>query len=48
VRVVAIGLSADVDAAELTTIAEATGGSAYLAERPEDFQAVLVDALQRR
>lgn len=48
VRVIAIGLSTDVDADELTTIADATGGAAYLAERPEDFQAVLFDALRRR
>lgn len=48
VRVIAIGLSADVDADELTAIAEATGGAAYLAERPEDFQTVLFDALRRR
>lgn len=48
VRVIAIGLSADVDADELTAIAEASGGAAYLAERPEDFQTVLFDALRRR
>jgi hypothetical protein len=48
VRVVAIGLSGDVAADELTAIAEATGGAAYLAERPEDFEAVLLDALRRR
>ncbi len=48
VRVIAIGISDDVDAEELTAIAEATGGAAYLAERPEDFEAVLLDALARR
>jgi hypothetical protein len=48
VRVIVIGLSADVDADELSAIAEASGGAAYLAERPEDFQAVLFDALRRR
>jgi len=48
VRVVTIGISADVDAAELTAIAQATGGAAYLAEQPEDLPAVLADALRRR
>ncbi|WP_380168262.1 VWA domain-containing protein [Jannaschia sp. R86511] len=48
VRVVAIGISDDVDAEELTAVAEATGGAAYLAERPEDFRMVLFDALRRR
>lgn len=48
VRVIVIGISDDVDAEELTAIAEATGGAAYLAERPEDFEAVLMDALARR
>jgi len=48
VRVVTIGISGDVDAAELTAIAQATGGAAYLAEQPEDLAAMLADALRRR
>ena len=48
VRVVTIGLSGDVDPAELRAVAEATGGAAYLAEQPEDLATVLADALQRR
>lgn len=48
VRVIAVGLAADSDAAALKTVAEATGGAAYIAERPEDFQKVLFDALRRR
>ncbi len=48
VRLLTVGISPDVDPAELRALAEATGGAAYLAEQPEDLQAVLADALRRR
>ncbi|MFC7161446.1 hypothetical protein ACFQL5_04000 [Aquipuribacter hungaricus] len=48
VPLLVVGLSTDVDAAELTALAGATGGAAYLAEQPEDLPAVLADALRRR
>jgi Mg-chelatase subunit ChlD len=48
VRVVVVGLAQDSDPAALRAIADATGGQAYVAERPEDFQTVLFDALRRR
>lgn len=48
VRLVAVGLGGDVDAAELKALAAATGGEAYLAEQPADLPAVLLDALQRQ
>lgn len=48
VRVVAIGVGPDADNAALQRIAEATGGSAYSADDPNDLQTVLFDALRRR
>ncbi len=48
IRVAMVGLGGSTDAADLTRIAEATGGRAYVAELPEDFQSVLFDALRRR
>jgi hypothetical protein len=48
VRVIAVGLADDSDVVALRAIAETTGGAPYLAERPEDFQTVLFDALRRR
>ncbi len=48
VPVITIGLSSQVDVSQLQVISEATGGVSYLAERPEDFQTVLFDALRRR
>ncbi|MGF1646974.1 MAG: VWA domain-containing protein [Kineosporiaceae bacterium] len=48
VRVIVVGLAQDSDGPALRAIADATGGQAYLAERPEDFQTVLFDALRRR
>lgn len=48
VRVIAVGLADDSDPTALRAIADSTGGAAYIAERPEDFQTVLFDALRRR
>lgn len=48
VRVLPIGIGADVAPEELRAVAEATGGTAYLAETAEDFPTVLDDALRRR
>jgi len=48
VRVVAIGLGPDADNDALARIAEATGGSSYTADDPNDLQTVLFDALRRR
>ncbi|MDP3890614.1 substrate-binding domain-containing protein, partial [Nocardioides sp.] len=48
VRIIAIGISADADAAALERIAEATSGVAFVAERPEDMAAVFRTALGAR
>jgi len=48
VRVVGIGITADADLGALQAIADATGGAAYVAERPEDVGPVLWDALGQR
>ncbi|MGF1663548.1 MAG: VWA domain-containing protein [Kineosporiaceae bacterium] len=48
VRVIVVGLAQDSDPAALRAMADATGGQAYVAEQPEDFQTVLFDALRRR
>lgn len=48
VRVVAVGLGTEVDAAELDAVSAATGGAAYLAEDPAVLPTVLEDALRPR
>ncbi|TQL70321.1 von Willebrand factor type A domain-containing protein [Nocardioides albertanoniae] len=48
VRVIGVGITADADMGALRTIAEATGGAAYVAERPEDVGSVLHEAIGRR
>jgi len=48
VRVLGIGITADADLGTLQAIADATGGAAYVAERPEDVGQVLREALGQR
>lgn len=48
VRVLGIGITADADLDALQAIADATGGEAYVAERPEDVGSVLREALRQR
>ncbi|MGY0388882.1 VWA domain-containing protein [Nocardioides sp. WG-D5] len=48
VRVLGIGITADADLGALQAIADATGGAAYVAERPEDVGTVLREALAQR
>ncbi|GGR64070.1 hypothetical protein J2S40_004737 [Nocardioides luteus] len=45
VRVLGVGITADADLGALQAIADATGGAAYVAERPEDVDAVVREAL---
>ncbi|MDF1605704.1 substrate-binding domain-containing protein [Nocardioides sp. YIM 152315] len=48
VRIIAIGISADADAAALRQIARATGGDAYIAKDPADMPRVFSEALGSR
>ncbi len=48
VRIIAIGISADADAAALRRIARSTGGEAYIAEDPADMATVFREALGSR
>lgn len=48
VRIIAIGISADADAAALRRIARSTGGEAYIAEDPADMATVFGEALGSR
>ncbi|OIJ24803.1 VWA domain-containing protein [Nocardioides luteus] len=48
VRVLGIGITADADLGALQAIADATGGAAYVAERPEDVESVVKEALGQR
>ncbi|MFC6154400.1 VWA domain-containing protein [Nocardioides yefusunii] len=48
IRVISIGLTKDADMAALTEISAATGGSAYLAEEPNDVLTVLGEAMLER
>ncbi|PRY48188.1 von Willebrand factor type A domain-containing protein [Geodermatophilus tzadiensis] len=48
VKVIGVALGPDADIAALERIAEATGGAAYSAVDPTDFQGVLFDALRQR
>jgi hypothetical protein len=45
VRVVGIGITADADMGALQAIADATGGAAYVAARPEDVGSVVREAI---
>lgn len=48
VRVIAIGITRDAGMEDLQDIAIATGGSAHLAEQPEDILGVLAEAVSSR
>ncbi|WP_170297046.1 substrate-binding domain-containing protein [Agromyces salentinus] len=48
VPVVLVGVGPDTDLESMRLIAEATGGAAYSAQRPEDLKTVLTDALSQR
>lgn len=48
VPVVMIGIGPDTDMDSMRNIAQATGGAAYSAARPEDLSVVLTDALSQR
>jgi hypothetical protein len=48
VRVLGIGITADADMGALRAISGATGGAAYVAERPEDVGTVVREALEQR
>lgn len=45
VRIITVGISSDANEDVLKQISEATGGSAHIAERPEDIQDVFIEAL---
>ena len=46
--VLTIGISDDADTDALKQIAEATGGSSYVAKNASDIQTVFVDAIRAR
>ena len=49
VRIIAIGIGPGADMGTLSTLAEATpGGQAYLVEKEEDIDTVVLDALASR
>ncbi|QEO15506.1 VWA domain-containing protein [Agromyces intestinalis] len=48
VPVIVVGIGPDTDMAALQQIANATGGAAYTATKPEDLSTVLIDALSQR
>jgi len=48
VPVVLVGIGPDTDLESMRLIANATGGAAYSAQRPEDLKTVLTDALSQR
>ncbi|MFG2089915.1 substrate-binding and VWA domain-containing protein [Spirillospora sp. NPDC048824] len=48
VQIIVIGFGPDVDTAELGKIAEATGGSVYTAQRPQDILRIFGQATARR
>lgn len=48
VRIVAIGIGPDTDPSALQTMADATGGSSYVATRPSDIETVFFRALLAR
>jgi hypothetical protein len=48
VRIIALGMGPDANADELSALAQATGGQAYVARNPGDLKNVFIDALQSR
>jgi hypothetical protein len=48
VRIIALGMGPEVNADELSALAQATGGQAYVARQPGDLKNVFIDALQSR
>jgi secreted protein with Ig-like and vWFA domain len=48
VRIVTIGIGPDTDPASLQAIADATGGTSYVATRPSDIETVFFRALLAR
>jgi hypothetical protein len=48
VRIIALGIGPETNADELSTLAQATGGQAYVAKNPTDLKSVFIDALQNR
>ncbi|GAA1720868.1 substrate-binding and VWA domain-containing protein [Kribbella sp. NPDC056951] len=48
VRIIALGMGPDVNANELSRLAQATGGRSYVADNPSDLRQVFIDALQSR
>ncbi|HWD80794.1 MAG TPA: substrate-binding domain-containing protein [Kribbella sp.] len=48
VRIIALGIGPDTNADELSALAQATGGQAYVAKNPTDLKSVFIDALQNR
>jgi hypothetical protein len=48
VRIIALGMGPEVNADELSALAQATGGQAYVARQPSDLKNVFIDALQSR
>ena len=44
-RIITVGISSDANEDVLKQISEATGGSAHIAEQPEDIQDVFIEAL---
>ncbi|MFF0344553.1 substrate-binding and VWA domain-containing protein [Kribbella sp. NPDC004875] len=48
VRIIALGMGPEANADELSTLAQATGGQAYVARNPSDLKNVFIDALQSR
>jgi hypothetical protein len=48
VRIIALGMGPEANADELSALAGATGGAAYVARNPGDLKNVFIDALQSR
>jgi hypothetical protein len=48
VRIIALGMGPEANIDELSAIAQATGGQAYVAKNPDDLKSVFIDALQSR
>jgi Mg-chelatase subunit ChlD len=48
VRIIALGMGPEANADELSALAQATGGQAYVAKNPSDLKSVFIDALQNR
>ncbi|MGW7680395.1 substrate-binding domain-containing protein [Kribbella sp. NPDC054772] len=48
VRIIALGMGPEANADELSALAQATGGQAYVARNPSDLKNVFIDALQSR